>query len=381
MADENGATNNTGSALGGAVFVKRISRRSEHVQHTGAWKIAYADFVTAMMAFFLMLWLLYSVEQESLEGIANYFAPTTLSDSKSGSGGILAGQTISDEGAEVNVRAKPTIVLDVPPPKTGIGGEDLNQEQAEKVEENQFNESKKELEKTLSQSAGLDALKKSLLVDVTPDGLRIQIVDRNGLPLFQSGSSYPLDRTVKLLKLAKFIMDKLPQKISITGHTDSVKYGSGADYTNWELSVDRANSARRILIALGLSEDRLDRVEGKSSTEPLLRDNPKDPQNRRLSIVILRGTGKNKDTRKDANIDAILRTKKDAYKIWNRQQYPTPTPTPTPTYPPNSAPSVSRSLISPDPSKKLNLNGRNTLRPLAPKPNNDEGLDSLILRR
>ena len=274
MAEENGATNNTGSALGGAVFVKRISRRSEHVQHTGAWKIAYADFVTAMMAFFLMLWLLYSVEQESLEGIANYFAPTTLSDSKSGSGGILAGQTISDEGAEVNVRAKPTIVLDVPPPKTGIGGEDLNQEQAEKVEENQFNESKKELEK--------------------------------------SGSSYPLDRTVKLLKLAKFIMDKLPQKISITGHTDSVKYGSGADYTNWELSVDRANSARRILIALGLSEDRLDRVEGKSSTEPLLRDNPKDPQNRRLSIVILRGTGKNKYTRKDANIDAILRTKKDA---------------------------------------------------------------------
>ena len=395
MAEEGGGGAEAGGgALGGAVFIKRI-KKVEGGAHGGAWKIAYADFVTAMMAFFLLLWLLNSVTQEQLEGISNYFAPASVSATTSGAGGILGGQTMSEEGSEVSARAKPTVSLALPPPKTGLGGEsaadappeqskeEASKEQLKKAEEKQFDEAKQELEKALSQTAALEELKKSLLVDNTAEGLRIQIVDQKGLPLFQSGSPAPLPRAVELLKLVKIVVDKLTQKISISGHTDAVKFGSGGDYTNWELSVDRANSARRILLDLGLSEERLSRVVGKSSTELLLKDKPKDPQNRRLSIVMLRGTGKNPDVGADSKPDAILRNRDDADRIGNQPEPAVPTTTPpaeSPASPTSSgatpAPPASSGAV-PAPSTG------GALPPPTPKRDNGNsgGIRGLILRR
>ncbi len=284
-----------------AVFIKRVNK-VEGGHHGGAWKIAYADFVTAMMAFFLLLWLLNAVTQEQLEGISNYFAPATTAPSTSGSGGVLGGQTISAEGAEVSARAQMTPSLELPPPKTGLGGEDqsstqdqnaeaASEEQLRQAEEQQFEKAQQQLQQAIHENPDSARLEQSLLVDNTPEGLRIQIIDQEGLAMFLSGSPTPLPHAIELLVLVKDVIVKMPQKISISGYTDALKFGAGAAYTNWELSSDRANASRRVLTSRGLPEDRINRVEGRAATELLDIEDPASPRNRRLSIVLLRGTG------------------------------------------------------------------------------------------
>ncbi len=302
------------SAAKSPIIIKKINKGG-HGHHGGAWKIAYADFVTAMMAFFLLLWLLNSVTQEQLEGISNYFAPVTASQSTSGSGDILGGQTITEEGAAQNTTSRDSVTVDLPPPKAGSGGQDNaetkdgstpDEETAAEVlkqkEQEQFEDAKEQLEATLESIPQLKAMKDSLLIDNTPEGLRIQLVDKDGLSMFQSGSAELFLHTKKLLEVAAEIIKKLPQNIAISGHTDSTRFGGGGDYSNWELSADRANAARRWLMQIGITEDRFDRVVGKAATEPLVADNPSHPSNRRLSVIMLRGTGKdNPVTKSDSN--------------------------------------------------------------------------------
>lgn len=292
------------SATKNPIIIKKVNKGA-HGHHGGAWKIAYADFVTAMMAFFLLLWLLNSVTQEQLEGISNYFAPVTASQSTSGSGDILGGQTITEEGAAQNTTSRDSVTVDLPPPKAGTGGEDNaetqdgstpDEESAAEVlrqqEQEQFTDAKEQLEATINSIPQLKSMKDSLLIDNSPDGLRIQLVDKDGLSMFQSGSAELFLHTKRLLEVAAEIIKTLPQNISISGHTDSTRFGGGSDYSNWELSADRANSARRWLMQIGITEDRFDRVVGKAATEPLVPDNPAHPSNRRLSVIMLRGTGK-----------------------------------------------------------------------------------------
>ena len=293
------------------IIIKKINKGA-HGHHGGAWKIAYADFVTAMMAFFLLLWLLNSVTQEQLEGISNYFAPVTASQSTSGSGDILGGKTISEEGAAQNQTSRDSVTVDLPPPKAGTGGEEStdtqdgatpDEEAAKEVlkqkEQQQFEDAKEQLEATIESIPQLKQMKESLLIDNTPEGLRIQLIDRNGLSMFPSGGSELYLHTKKLLEVAAEIIKSLPQKISISGHTDSVPFGGGNDYSNWELSSDRANAARRWLKQIGISEERFDRVVGKAATEPLIPENPRLPANRRLAIIMLRGTGEDNPAAND----------------------------------------------------------------------------------
>lgn len=300
------------SAAKSPIIIKKINK-GHGGHHGGAWKIAYADFVTAMMAFFLLLWLLNSVTQEQLEGISNYFAPVSASQSTSGAGDILGGQTMSEEGAALNTTSRDSVTVDLPPPKAGTGGEDNaetqdgstpDEEEAaaalKRREQEQFEEAKEQLEATLDSIPQLKQLKDSLLVDNTPDGLRIQLVDKDGLSMFPSGGSELRLHTKRLLEVAAEIIKSLPQNISISGHTDSTRFGDGSGYSNWELSADRANSARRWLEQIDVPESRIDRVVGKAATEPLVPDNPTHPSNRRLSIIMLRGTGADNPT---ANID------------------------------------------------------------------------------
>lgn len=286
------------------IIIKKINKGG-HGHHGGAWKIAYADFVTAMMAFFLLLWLLNSVTQEQLEGISNYFAPVSASQSTSGAGDILGGQTISEEGAAQNQTSRDSVTVDLPPPKAGTGGEENTDTQdgsdkpdeaqaaeiARQQEEKQFQDAKEQLEATIESIPQLKQMKESLLIDNTPDGLRIQLVDKDGLSMFPSGSSDLYLHAKRLLEVAATIIKTLPQNISISGHTDAVPFGGGGTYTNWELSSDRANAARRWLEQIGIPEERFDRVVGKAATEPLVPENPRLPSNRRLSVIMLRGTG------------------------------------------------------------------------------------------
>jgi len=267
----------------------------------GAWKIAYADFVTAMMAFFLLLWLLSSVTQEQLEGISNYFAPVSTSKSTSGAGDILSGKTLGEEGVMEQSASRPSVTVDLPPPKSGATDLETNEdagatEQAleelqAKQEEDQFEEAEDALNKAIQGIPQLKQLADSLLIDNTPEGLRIQLVDQEGLAMFPSGGSEMYLHTQKVLELVAKVIHEMPQQISISGHTDSTKFVNESGYSNWELSADRANNARRVLKDLDIPEDRVARVVSLAATEPLMPEDPGNARNRRLSIVLLRGTG------------------------------------------------------------------------------------------
>jgi len=285
------------------IIIKKVNK-GHGGHHGGAWKIAYADFVTAMMAFFLLLWLLNSVTQEQLEGISNYFAPVTASTSTSGSGDILGGKTITEEGASESSTSRDAVTVDLPPPKAGSGGEsdsddagesssnDANatEEQLKQLEEQQFDEAKEELEEMIASIPQMKQLAESLLIDNTPEGLRIQLIDQDGLAMFPSGGADMYLHTKKLIELVAQVIIDMPQKLSISGHTDGVPFVSDSGYSNWELSADRANSARREVQHFDIPEERISRVVGKAATEPLLPDDPNNASNRRLSIILLRGS-------------------------------------------------------------------------------------------
>lgn len=263
--------------------------------HGGAWKVAYADFVTAMMAFFLLMWLLNATTEEQRRGISEYFDPTPMevSSSTSGAGGVMGGLTVSQEGARTNdVQPIVTTPNDVPSNvKAQTDPEKLSKEQLqaelEKRENSEFEEIKQEIQQAI-QDSELKDLSKNLLVDMTPEGLRIQIVDQDGASMFPSGSAKPYEKTVKLLEMVAGIIKPLPNQISVRGHTDSTPYSKSNDYTNWELSADRANASRRVLMNAGIEAKKLSNVVGKADTEALKPDNPTDPQNRRISIILLR---------------------------------------------------------------------------------------------
>lgn len=295
MAEEGQQQSSQAPAGGGTIIIKKI-KKGGHAAHGGAWKIAYADFVTAMMAFFLLLWLLNSVSQESLEGISNYFAPTAISSSTSGSGQVLGGSTLSEEGAGTANSSSSSVTMDLPPPRAGTGGEALQEgnpeaDAAAEEEKKQFEEARAALEEAIEREVDLQQLKDSLLIDDTPEGLRIQIVDQDGLAMFPSGGSRMFPHTQQLLKLVSQVINSMPQQISISGYTDSVPFSNSRGYSNWELSSDRANSARRELMSNQVPYERVSRVIGKAATDPLRPSDPTHPSNRRLSIVLLRGTG------------------------------------------------------------------------------------------
>lgn len=287
------------------IIIKKV-KKYEGGHHGGAWKVAYADFVTAMMAFFLLLWLLNVTTDEAKNAIANYFDPThpELSEAVSGSGGVLGGLTVSTEGAMAQMtqpvtsdRASGATRTAVKAGQTGTDNPDFSEDELAQLEkefrqeeEKRFEEAKKEIEEAIQGDPELAELMKNVMIDVTPEGLRIQIIDQEGRPMFPSGSAEMYDYTRKLMgKVADAIL-KMPNDISVRGHTDSYQYASGAKYTNWELSADRANSTRRILLASNIPETRLANVMGKADREHLVPEKPLDAKNRRISIILLKET-------------------------------------------------------------------------------------------
>ena len=308
------------------IIIKKINKGGGH--HGGAWKVAYADFVTAMMAFFLLLWLLNVTTEEQKNAISNYFDPThpKVSQVESGAGGILGGLSMTPQGAMTSQQQPLT-----PPPQpaqqtlTSRAGEKMHKDNVppekkkiEKAKETMRNEEKKrfdqakeQIQKAIESDAELKDLMKNLKIDMTPEGLRIQVVDQEGKPMFASGSAEMFDATRKLLQKLAGVIGGLPNQISIRGHTDNTPYGKDANYTNWELSSDRANASRRVILDAGLKPARINNVVGKADTEPLLPDKPGDPQNRRLSIILLKEELTNPDFEKEA--------KKMADKMPNEQ--------------------------------------------------------------
>ena len=308
------------------IIIKKIVKAGGHGHHGGSWKVAYADFVTAMMAFFLLLWLLNVTTDEKKMGIADYFAPASISKSQSGAGAILGGTTMTVAGAMRTAQAPQTVVVKIDTPMQDMreSGESdsakehdkehdkdfdkqkdkdfdrpatrvtekpteaqLQQALAER-EQKAFAETAEQLRMALAKNPELDGLAKHLLIDQTPEGLSIQIVDQDRESMFPVGSARMPDRTRQLLGNIAQVMNKLPNRVSITGHTDATPYRSENGYGNWELSSDRANASRRMLIDAGITPQRVVQVAGKADTEPLFPTDPYQAGNRRIAIVLLR---------------------------------------------------------------------------------------------
>ena len=279
------------------IIVKKI-KKNEHGHHGGAWKVAYADFVTAMMAFFLLLWLLSVTTEVQKEGIADYFTSTPMiTRSESGSSGVLAGTTVAPDGAMTSTvqplvhkpqTENPALRAGSAPPReeTNISDKQFEEERRKREAAN-FEKAEAALKQAIQSDPQLAELAEALLVDTTPEGLRIQVIDQEKKPLFNSGSAAPLPHTKAILQKVSEIIQKLPNEVSVRGHTDSVPYGPGSKYTNWELSSDRANAARRELIKGGMPAARLNNVVGKADTDHLFPENSRDDRNRRISVILL----------------------------------------------------------------------------------------------
>ena len=311
---------------GSVIIVKKI-KKSGGGHHGGAWKVAYADFVTAMMAFFLLLWLLNATTEEQKRGIAEYFTPVTafapesVSQSTSGSDGVLGGRTMTSEGALSNDTSPVGVTVSLPgasqesedqaedpvedPTEGDRSGESQNladnqpassqpvdpqevDRLAQELEQERFDAAEAELRQAIESVPDLADFAKNLVVDQTPEGLRIQIIDQEGKSMFASGSAEMYAHTQRLLALVTNAIGKLDNPVAIKGHTDATPYSSNNGYSNWELSTDRANSSRRALIAAGLPASRIASVVGRADQEPFIKDDPFSPRNRRISIVLLR---------------------------------------------------------------------------------------------
>lgn len=270
------------------VIIRRVKKVQGGGHHGGAWKVAFADFVTAMMAFFLVLWLMAATTKEQRAAISEYFRnPSPLSGKSpapspgmNGPGGAstsmikLGGTADMAKGQKDEMGRKRDNAAD-----TDVDSRAKDKKRLEALMQ--------DLKEAIDKSQALEPFKDQLLLDLTPDGLRIQIVDKQNRPMFDIGRDQLKPYTVAILRELSSFINQVPNHISITGHTDTTAYSSDAGYTNWELSADRANAARRALVAGGMSDAKVTRVVGLSSSVLFDKTDPQNPINRRISIVVM----------------------------------------------------------------------------------------------
>ena len=258
-----------------------------HGHHGGSWKVALADFMTAMMAFFLLMWLLGSTSKEEKRAISNYFQDPG-SAYVVGEGGADLGIIDQERPLQQADETESTNEQELVEKQQEVTEEQVKREM-EKLENEQLEELKKQLEKEINElDSVFQQIKDQILIDFTALGLRIQIVDKEQRPMFDVGSANLKPYSKDVLHALAPILDKVQNKISVTGHTDATPYGAAATYTNWELSADRANAARRALLEGTYPEAKVATVQGMGSAAPFLVDKPFEPINRRIAIIVLK---------------------------------------------------------------------------------------------
>jgi chemotaxis protein MotB len=266
------------AAIKPTIVVKKV-KKGHGGHHGGAWKIAYADFVTAMMAFFLLMWLLSSTSKAKLEGIAEYFKTPMKVAMQGGSSVSERTSVIKGGGKDVTKKdGEVRKVVDL----------DTAQKELERREKAQLEALKKKIEEAIEANPLLRQFRKQLLLDITSEGLRIQIVDEQNRPMFGLASAALQPYTRDILREIGRMLNDVPNRVALSGHTDNMVYAGGErGYSNWELSSERANASRRELVHGGMQEAKVLRVVGLSSAVPLDKDNPGNPINRRISIVVM----------------------------------------------------------------------------------------------
>jgi len=269
------------------IIIKRV-KKGGHAAHGGAWKIAYADFVTAMMAFFLLMWLLGSTSEGDKKGIADYFgSPLKVSMLGGGSGSGDSSHVVKGGGQDLTRTTGQVKRGDVEAERATVNLRVLKEEQI-KAEIARLEDLKAKVERKLAANESLAGLSAQIRLDMTHEGLRIQIVDAENRPMFNSGSAVVQPYMQVLLREIGSVLGEVPNRLTLEGHTDALPFPSGErGYSNWELSADRANASRRELVLGGLPEDRMLRVQGLASSQPFDRQAPEAPANRRISIIVM----------------------------------------------------------------------------------------------
>ena len=268
------------------IIIKKV-KKGGHAAHGGAWKIAYADFVTAMMAFFLLMWLLGSTTEGDKKGIADYFGSPLKVAMGGGSGSGDSSSVVKGGGTDLTRQGGQVKQGDVEAQRKTVQLRALRAEQ-HRAEVARLESLKKKVEEVLAASPKLAAMKSQIRLDMTRDGLRIQIVDEQNRPMFDSGSAVVKPYMRELLREIGAVLAEVPNRLTLEGHTDAQPFGAGErGYSNWELSSDRANASRRELSVGGLPEARVLLVQGLASSVPFDAADPASPANRRISVIVM----------------------------------------------------------------------------------------------
>ena len=271
------------------IIIKRV-KKGGHAAHGGAWKIAYADFVTAMMAFFLLMWLLGSTAKGELQGIASYFASPMKVAMAGGSGAGNSSSIIPGGGTDLSKSVGQVMKADQAADAKSAAKNHPEAVRAElaKQDAKRMANLKNKIEALITDSAKLNEYKSQIKLEITPDGLQIQIVDDQSRPMFDSGSALVKPYMRDILREIGNALNGVENRISLAGHTDAAPYGNGErGYSNWELSADRANASRRELVSAGMPDDKLARVVGLAAVDLMDKNNPRAPVNRRISITVM----------------------------------------------------------------------------------------------
>ena len=268
------------------IIIKKV-KKGGHAAHGGAWKIAYADFVTAMMAFFLLMWLLGSTTEGDKKGIAEFFQSPLRVAMLGGSGSGDSSSVVRGGGKDLTRETGQVKEGESTAKKSSYTLRALKEEQR-KAERARLEQLKTKVEEVLAENPKLAALGGQIRLDMTREGLRIQIVDEGNRPMFDSGSAVVKPYMRELLQELGSVLTEVPNRLTVEGHTDAQPFSAGdKGYSNWELSADRANASRRELVAGGLSEARMLRVQGLAASKLLDAKDPNGALNRRISIIVM----------------------------------------------------------------------------------------------
>ena len=295
------------------IIIKRV-KKGGHAAHGGAWKIAYADFVTAMMAFFLLMWLLGSTAKGELQGIASYFASPLKVAMQGGDGSGNSSSIIPGGGNDLS-KVHGQVRRSESDTNTNPRSIDTVRAERARVDAQRIKALQSKIDAMITGNPKLNEYRSQIRIDVTPDGLQIQIVDEQNRPMFDSGSALVKPYMREILQAIGSSLGDVENRISLAGHTDATPYGNAdRGYSNWELSADRANATRRELVAAGMPDAKLARVVGLAASDPLEPDHPRAPLNRRITITVLtheaeeRLLSKNK---REVPIEQLLPEKQD----------------------------------------------------------------------
>jgi chemotaxis protein MotB len=275
------------------IIVKKVIVEGHGGHHGGAWKVAYADFVTAMMAFFLLMWLLGATTEKQRRALADYFTPTLVQIRQNGGGanGLFGGESITSRD-NYPERAGQTGTRSITIPRDATGTADTGGQDDRQRDQQRFQEMQRRIEERLARNAQLRRLRRNMRFTQTREGLRIDLVDEGDFAMFALGSEVMLPEARALVTEIAGVIAEHPNQLIVRGHTDALPYAAGRRMSNWRLSAGRADATRQALVAAGVGNGRFDRIEGVADREPFNARDRNDPRNRRMSVTLAWARGR-----------------------------------------------------------------------------------------